>query len=133
MQTTRHHAPAAVASRRCDLSHLRGTFAEGYTDEDIDRVLPELSRLLGGELCCVWEYVDVWSPGGSSDLVAIIDGEARELPAGLSALLHEEDHDGPSVIDAAAIPAGPHSEINLAATCPWRSERGFSRALEDRR
>lgn len=113
------------------LARFRGVFADGYTAQDIDRVLAEVTIEIGVELRCVWEYVDRDGPGGDSSIIAVIGGQARELPDGLEQLLHAGERD--QVIDGATVPERPHPDISLRATCRWRSRRGYSIALEDRR
>jgi hypothetical protein len=113
-----------------DVSQWRASFAEGYTEEDIDRVLGQLARL-GIHVRCVWDYVDEGGPSGRSILVGLTaDGAACELPEGLYRLLCDGEGDG--LIYPHAIPPGSPA-VDLEATCGWRSVRGFSFALEDRR
>jgi hypothetical protein len=120
--------PAPTAA---DLSEWRGSFAEGWTEEDIDRVLNGVTDALNVQFLCVWEYVDEYGPGGHSTLISLIDDRAHALPRGLWDLLVEGF--GGGRIDPATIPDLPDPDVDLAQLCDYRSERGFNRAFEDRR
>ena len=61
-----------------------GCFADGYTETDITSVLTHLSALTGLDLYCAWEHSDA---GGSSNVLADVDGVPHALPASLHALL----------------------------------------------
>jgi hypothetical protein len=124
-------AHAASTAATAVLSRFRGQFADDHTDEDIDRVLGAISRELGIHFCCVWEHVDDSGPKGSSELIAIIDNEARPFPDGLWNVLF--DGADPAPIDSTTIPAGAHPEVALARLCARMSERGHNRGEEDRR
>jgi hypothetical protein len=103
-----------------DLSDYKSVFADGWTDEDLDSVLPRLSAELGLQVVGVWEYMSEWGPGGSSDLAIEVDGEARELPDGLWAWL--VDGEGTGQIDP--VPGGPHPDIDLSACFDYSLPRG---------
>ena len=64
-------------------------------------------------------------------IVAVLDGQARELPAGLQHLLVDGTGDG--MVDGGAVPAGTHPLIDWETLPGYRSEEGHNRALEDRR
>lgn len=103
-----------------DLSEYAGVFEDGYTDEDIDSVLPRLSDELGLTVVCVWDFVDEYGPGGDSQLCVDLDGEARELPHGLWELLVDSE-----VQDIAPIAGGPHPEIVLNALVDYEAGSGL--------
>ena len=122
------HPPEPVAA---DLSAYRGVFADGYTPEEIADVLDAISEKLGVSLHCLWEYVGEYGPAGDSDLLAVIDDEAREIPPGLDELLVEGTGDG--VVDPATITDGPREEWVQGVTHSYESESTRNWAIEDRR
>jgi hypothetical protein len=97
-----------------NLSRFRGVFAEGYTPEDIDRVLPQLERALGVALWCVWEYVDKNGFGGGSTLAVIDSGELHELDPVLLELLVDGVGDG--LIDPTQVASGDSPDYELRVT-----------------
>jgi hypothetical protein len=103
-----------------DLSQYRATFADGWTDDDLDSVLPRLSADLGLRVVCQWDYLDEWGAGGDSDLAIEIDGVARELPAGLWDLLVEGE--GSGQIDPT--PGKVHANVDLARCVDHAAARG---------
>jgi hypothetical protein len=114
-----------------ELSRFRGSLAGTYTPENAEHTLGRVSCELRLRLCCIWDYVDNDGPAGSSVMVAVIDGQARELPAGLHALLVDGDGDG--MVDGASVPTAAHPLVDWQALPGYRSEEGHTRALEDRR
>ncbi len=114
-----------------ELSRFRGSLAGTYTPENAEHTLGRVSCELRLRLCCIWDYVDNEGPAGSSVMVAVIDGQARELPAGLHALLIEGTGDG--MVDGASVPTAAHPLVDWQALPGYRSEEGHTRALEDRR
>ena len=66
-----------------DLSDLRGSFAHGWTTDDIDHVLGEIKERTGMNIICVWEYVDSYGCGGHSDLAVAANGDLHQIPNGL--------------------------------------------------
>jgi hypothetical protein len=123
---------SAAKTQLVDLSEFRSRFANGWGDDDIDSILPRLSRESGLDLRCAWEYVDQWGFGGNSELIVVLDGQARELPDGLWELLGEGDGDG--FIDPSTVGKGPHpDEWDLPAMqATYTSESGLNLAREDR-
>jgi hypothetical protein len=120
----RNAAPAALAADPVDLSQLRGVLAEGYTPEDIDRVLPQLERALGVALRCVWEYVDEHGFGGQSTIAVMHDGRLRDLDPALWDLLVSGNGDGLIAPARVASDDEPDFELRFAS---------HSGANEDRR
>jgi hypothetical protein len=114
-----------------DLSRYRSALAGSPTSANVEHTLGLISSELRLRLCCVWNYVDDAGPAGPPMFVAVIDGQARHLPVGLRALLVDGEGDG--LIDGSSVPAGKHPLVNWPALPGYRSERGHTRALEDRR
>lgn len=74
---------------------LRGVFADGWTSEEADAVLPRVSKALGLEFRATWEYVDERGTGGHSEIVAVTPNHiALVVPDGLMAFLEDGDGDG---------------------------------------
>jgi hypothetical protein len=109
-----------------ELSRYRGALAGFYTPAKVEHTLGLVSSELRLRLCCVWAYVDKDGPAGSPVIIAVLDGHARQLPAGLHALLVEGKGDG--LIDGAAVPDGEHPLIDWQALPGYRSEDGHNRA-----
>jgi hypothetical protein len=114
-----------------ELSRFRGSLAGTYTPAKAEHTLGLVSCELRLRLCCVWGYVDNNGPAGSSLIVAVIHGQARQLPVGLQALLVDGEGDG--LIDGRSMPDGQHPLVDWQALPGYRSEQGHTRALEDRR
>lgn len=51
-----------------EFEEFRGTFENGWTDEDINLALPELEEILGVSLVCVWDRYDEVGFAGDSNL-----------------------------------------------------------------
>lgn len=62
-------APATAADEKY-LSDKRGTFADGYTPENINDLL---GGVTGADLYCVWDYVDQYGMGGDSQFVGQVE------------------------------------------------------------
>jgi hypothetical protein len=102
--------PSGDHPHMADLSEYRGTFEDGWTDEDVASVLPRLSADLGLPVVCVWEYDSQYGAGGSSDLAILSDaGTALELPEGLWQLLVDGQGSGEILPE----PGGEHDDIDL--------------------
>jgi hypothetical protein len=114
-----------------ELSRYRGSLAGKPTPANVEHTLGLVSSELRLRLCCVWGYVDDDGPAGPRVIVAVIDGQARQLPVGLHALL--VDGEGEGMIDGASVPDGAHPLVNWHFLPGYRSEEGHTRALEDRR
>jgi hypothetical protein len=72
---------------RADLHQWRGRFADGWTDDTLDRELPLLSELVGAQVVCAWARLDWDGPAGDSELLILDADQLRELPEGLWELL----------------------------------------------
>ncbi|BBX87971.1 hypothetical protein [Mycolicibacterium aubagnense] len=62
-----------------DLSEFEARFSQGYTPEDINRVLGRIQLLTVTRIICVWEYFDDDGYGGNSELFFIDRHTAHEL------------------------------------------------------
>lgn len=88
-------APTSESDFKTIDEDLRGVFADGWTSEEADAVLPRVSQALGLELRATWEYVDERGTGGHSQIVAVTpDHIALVVPDGLMAFLEDGDGDG---------------------------------------
>jgi hypothetical protein len=128
----RAHRPACWSRRSTavDLSQWRSTFADGWTDQDINSVLPALESRLGVRLLCVWDYRDRHGFGGPSTLIAVVDGEARELAGGLWELLVDGGGDG--LISPHAVPGRLAQDIDRERVRAGESTAERNVALENR-
>lgn len=91
-----------------DLDDFRGVFADGWTDDDLDHVLPDLSERLGLTVRCVWEYADGLGPAGHSFLVVIGETGVFDLPGGLWELLLGEPAAGSLILP---VSGGAHPDL----------------------
>jgi hypothetical protein len=112
-----------------DLAEWLGRFAGGWDDDDIDSVLPQISEQLGLEIVCIWDYSDASGPGGHSNLIAVVNGEARTIPDDLWNLLLWPESDLPDscMIDPTTVGKVPDpdyapdvlSAATLVGTCNY--------------
>jgi hypothetical protein len=80
---------------------LSGVFAEGWTEESVNRVLGPMSWEYGIRLVAVWDLVEDDSAGGETELGGFgSDGRIYELSAPLYAFLCDGEPSGDLVIDA---------------------------------
>lgn len=85
------------------IADLRGSMADGYEPEDVNRILGRISTVSGLRLVCVWATCDSGGPDGNSQFyVEENDGRLRELAGDLWRWLNQ-DPDDPDT------PAGPGS------------------------
>lgn len=70
------------------LSESHAEFVDGYTSEDVDRVLGALSAAGGVRLVVVWAYVDQWGTGGNSEIVGHDGQQWRSVSSELVRHLH---------------------------------------------
>jgi hypothetical protein len=74
---------------------LRGAMQDGYTSEDVNRILGQISDESGIQLVCVWDYYDGCTGGNSDFYIDPEDGgPLRHLAGDLWRWLNE-DPDGP--------------------------------------
>lgn len=83
-----------------ELDDLEKVFADGYTPDNIDRVLGLITDRTGAYLVCVWDFIDEEGSGGDSQLYLLDDGVLYELAGDLWAWLLD---------GASAAPNGPGS------------------------
>jgi hypothetical protein len=100
------------------LEEFRGRYAEGWTPDDLEKDLRDLSAILDLQLICVWQgdregsYDKMGLFDGDSDLY-LVDGQAvRELPDQGRALLN-------FLLDG----EGDANEISNLTSRPIRNER----------
>jgi hypothetical protein len=73
---------------------LRGSMQDGYTSEDVNRVLGQISDDCGLRLVCVWDYYEGFTGGDSNFYVDPEDGgPLRELAGDLWRWLNEDPDD----------------------------------------
>lgn len=63
-------APSPLANE----GHLRGIMVDGYSPDDVNRVLGRLSDVTGLLILCVWDYYDDYGFGGNSDFYVNVNG-----------------------------------------------------------
>ena len=63
------------------LADYRGKYAQGWTPDDLEVGLRDLSALLGVELICVWQGDDEGLFAGDSDLYVVNDGMVEDVGA----------------------------------------------------
>jgi hypothetical protein len=69
-----------------------GCFIDGYTADDINNVLPELSQTLGVQMLCLWDDYDSLGGKGDSEILAVGEDNALVSPPwGLLELLSDPD------------------------------------------
>jgi|GEM_PF-6398963 len=76
-----------------ELEELRGTFADGHTDDDVDSVLADIERLTGLECRVVWDFEDMWGIGGDSELFCYKESTRTlwEVPSALNDFLYDPE------------------------------------------
>ena len=77
------------------LKALRGTFTDGYTPEDVNRVCSTIRDVTGIVLGIVWEVYDDAGFGGNSDFAVAHAGKLHECEGGLEELSTFLNDDGP--------------------------------------
>ena len=77
-----------------DLSEFRGTFADGWTDDDLRSVLPQINELLCIRIVCLWDAYDDYGFHGHSNLYVDTDEGLATIPDGLWQLLVGGEGDG---------------------------------------
>ncbi len=88
------------------IADLRGSMADGYCPEDVNRILGQIGDASGMQLVCVWDIYDSCGPGGNSQFyVEEADGQLRELAGDLWRWLNDD----PSDPGAPASPGSPSS------------------------
>ena len=64
------------------LNDYRGKYSDGWTPDDLEVGLRDLSKLLGAELICVWDG-DNWDVfGGGSNIYVVENGMVDEIEDG---------------------------------------------------
>jgi hypothetical protein len=77
------------------LAELKGSFRNGYTEEDVRRVCNRLRQVTGVSLAIVWDHIDGYGYGGNSDYAVLYRGEPRAIESGFGELLAFLDGEGP--------------------------------------
>lgn len=94
------------------LEPFRGVFRDGWTDEDIQETLPQVSDAVGQRVVCVWEREDWWGCGGSSTLAVVVDGgKLAPVPVELWDYLVEAEGTAEAVLSA--FPVSPDGSASL--------------------
>lgn len=114
------------------LADLRGVFADGHTEEDVDRVFGRFEDALGVRLVCVWEYVDVVGRteccGGGSAFYAVGPGGGLyHVPPAIDGWLTDVDEDYPPPA------AWDVTDVEPAGREPPATVDRYNLAWEDRR
>lgn len=90
-----------------EIGDLRGSMADGYDAERVNRVLGRISEVSGLSVVCVWAYRDAVGVGGDSDFYIEIDGRLHHCAGDLWRWLNTpEDHP-----DAPTAPGPPASWV----------------------
>ena len=84
---------------RLELEDFRGRFAKGWTPDELETGLRDLSKILDLELICIWQGDDEGPFDGDSDLFTVQAGKVYELPNSFSLFNFLLDGEG----EAAAI------------------------------
>jgi hypothetical protein len=106
-----------------------GAMIDGYTSEDVDRILGAFSAATGLNLICVWDFNDEAGTGGSSDFyVCGRDGDTFELAGDLWRYLNGDPGDP----DSPATPGDPFTWVGAPAGLPERAyDAGHNQAYVD--
>lgn len=79
---------------------LRGCMDDGYTPDEVNSVLGQLSAMTGLRLVCIWDYYDEYGYGGNSEFyIEALDGKSLfKLAGNLWAWLSKsvDDPDAPA-------------------------------------
>jgi hypothetical protein len=111
------------------LGDLALAFQNGYTSEDVERVGWAVEQALGLPLIVVWDYVDDFSSGGSSEEFLYQAG-LKQLPECLFDLLFEGKPLGGDTLEealASLAPAGGTDTADIVAL------DAYNYAVDDRR
>jgi hypothetical protein len=85
-----------------------GRFEDGYTDDDVNRVLGEISDAAGVRVVCVWDFIDSFGPGGNSEFFVETGDGFVPLSGDLWAWLNE----APGSEHAVATPGDPATWVS---------------------
>lgn len=90
---------------------LRGSMADGYDSDRVNRILGRVGKASGLRIVCVWDYHDAIGVGGDSDFYVIVDGRFHHCAGDLWRWLNTSPDDP----DAPAVPGPPATWVGAPA------------------